>query len=184
MAYGFAGCPHDQAMRKITMTKEQVLAQQKELAFHQPLLMTLSSAGYLPGERIEIRILDKYENKLSSVAFIPFPIRKKFKDGTAKISFECTSLENSMYRVYYTGFEEDEVVTMESQSGFEKMPPQELTINEKNGYGYSNAVVGMNGGISKFTVTRKNGDKVVFRLPWGSKFLPYMKGNLSYGDKI
>lgn len=184
MVYGFAGCPPDQAVRKIPMTKEQLVIQQKDLAFPRPLVMTLSSAGYVPGERIEIRILDKYDNELSQVAFIPSPLRARFNGGKAKVSFECISLESSMYKISYSGFEKHEVVSVDSQSGFESIPTFPLEINENALTMFSNAVIGMNGGISQYTVTRKNGDKVTLKLPWGNKLIPYLRGELSHGNKI
>ena len=42
----------------------------------------------------------------------------------------------------------------------------------------------MKGGMSKFILSREDGEKIVIKLPWGSKLLDYLKGKLGYGDLL
>ena len=183
-ANGFLGFSSEQANRIVKVSRDQLLLQQKGLSYPFPVITSFSSAGYAPGERVEIHLLNHNQHELSKVAFIPSPLRKRSKDGVAKILFECISLESSWYKASFTGFEENEVVMFESESGSEKILPQKLNINKSLMFNYSNAVVGMNGGVSRFTVIRDNGEKLVFKLPWGIKLMPYFKGYVAHGDKI
>ena len=76
----------------IKNSREELLAKQEMLSYPHPVVSFISSAGYLPSEPIEIRLLDDKEKQLAKLAFMPCPVNRKFKDGKAKISFRCLIL--------------------------------------------------------------------------------------------
>ncbi|MFB5616944.1 MAG: hypothetical protein ACE5RS_07365 [Nitrosopumilus sp.] len=160
-----------------------MLAYQKRISYKFPVLLNIVSAGYLPGEKINVILLNKKKKELGKLSWIPNPIEKTFSDEKAKITIEYTLLKNSWYTVTFSGFEKGEVVKVESSSGFEKLPATDFNVDQKR-MRYSNGVIGGEGGVSCFTVVRKNGEKIVFKLPWGKSIFPYLRGEIPYGKEI
>ncbi|MGA8164357.1 MAG: hypothetical protein WB791_04940 [Waddliaceae bacterium] len=157
----------------IETNKDTMVSVQKILGQEFPVVTMVSSKGFIPGEKFNVSLLDKNNNLLGAITFIPYPLEKTSIDGKAKVIAEYSILQPSFYSIKFEGFEKGEEVMFESLSGLEKIPKQKFNTDVPE-IGYANGVVNQDGGKSRVTVERKNGEKIVLELPWGKEVLPYI----------
>lgn len=179
---GFLGYSYDKLIRKYSVTKEELLENQKQFSSSHPIVDSFVCAGYLPGEEINLSLLTNENKLIANTSFIPNPLEKTFSDGKAKISLEFSGGQASRYKVFLSGFKDNEPITFQSISGTEEIPPQTFRIKKNIGFFYSNGVVGAYGGKSILSFQRESGEKAVFILPWGNQLLPYLEGKVAFGE--
>ena len=158
-----------------------MLNNQKQYGALNPIVDSFVCAGYLPGEKINLFLLNNKDKIIAKTSLVPSPLEKVFPDRKAKITMEYLGGDASWYMVFFSGFDEDEEISFQSISGTEEIPSQKLKIKNM-AMRYSNGVVGATGGRSIVTFARKSGEKVVFVLPWGNQLRPYLEGKVAFGE--
>jgi len=140
------------------------------------LIFSVASKGFLLGEEIILLVYDKDSNKIAEEKVIPFPLAKSSPVDHAEISLKLFMISPMMYEVRFRGFPKDECLKMESESEHESMPETVLPKLEGICVNYSPDVINSEGGTAKLTFTRKSGEKITFRIPWGDCLIPYLNG--------
>lgn len=137
--------------------------------------LTLSSCGYLPGERIELRFISSDNKFKYEMSLIPNPI--KAKNAVKGISFqaETMSLSPTSYKILLEGIPNDTEITLRYTGAGQ---PVERVFN----YDSSLPIIitpeldGRNGGTVLVNVRAKSRGTMKIRLPWGNRLENYLKG--------
>lgn len=135
--------------------------------------LCISSRGFLPSERISCRF--KAENDFKKeISFIPNPNVVKSPSGTVSVEAELYCFNPAFYVFKFVGFEEDEIIKFTSISGTEKISAS-FKLSEYPKITNSPGVLNEQGGVGKVTFTRKSGEKVELKLPWGTELHSYLE---------
>ncbi len=137
-------------------------------------IYTISSAGFLPGEKIGIIARSKnYQSQ--PIMFIPNPIIVKSSKDKANITAELATRSPAMYNVRFSGFNEKEKVKFKSVSLGEVMCDI-IEVNKGVGAVYSPEAEGAKGGTSKVSYTRPSGEQFTIHFPWGEESVEHHMG--------
>lgn len=139
--------------------------------------MFISSRGYLPGEKVCVVVSTK-DNRWASkpIIFFPNPLVKKDKHSRAKITAELAIRIPTNYEFKFEGFREGETLKCTSFSSGELLN-SEFICKKGNAFLYAPAVIGKEGGVSRITFERENGDRISFSIPWESEFSHHLRGD-------
>lgn len=130
-----------------------------------------TTQGTAFGERFSYRFQLKNGEILAETSFIPKPIQMKSRDGTFSVEAELVLyLPTTAYLLHYAGLEEEEVVHLTSISG-EELIESNQKFRPQDKYLYAPQVIGLKGGKSYVDISRVNGDRVCFTLPWGTNII-------------
>lgn len=139
-----------------------------------PTGMMVSARGYLPGEKITIRLSGKDAYK--EITFFPRPLFMKNEAGKilAKAALLCAKPGQTLYELNICGVDKQRKYKFLSYSGGETLShnlqgPIESTIMPE--------VIGQVRGIAKIVLDFENGTRYSMKLPWGIELLDYTLGN-------
>lgn len=132
----------------------------------------VDSIGYLPGEEIVIVFRDTKGKFLHRMKFAPYPLIGSFPDK-AKMEIILKDPKNDIYTINFTGFKKREKLETVSISDGEKI---EDSSPFTDGFKklYMPAVLGKEGGIARYSVTRSSGETIDINVPWGKERLKYI----------
>lgn len=134
----------------------------------------VSARGYLPGEKVIIRLSAK--DAFREAVFYPRPLLLKKKSGEilAKGELLCAKTGDTLYSLDICGVEKKEKYTFTSYSG------NEIIRKELEGPAYIAIipeVIGMSAGIAKIELLFEEGTCYIMELPWKNELLEYKLGN-------
>ncbi|NGX42797.1 MAG: hypothetical protein K940chlam7_01085 [Chlamydiae bacterium] len=164
-------------MERARFSREQVFVNGDAIG-ENVAMFTVSSRGFLPGEKCEI-IVESQSGKSRSepIVLTPLPVISKSKNSEASISAELALLYPTTYSISFEGFDPDEKLKITTIS-YDEKGSGELVFSKKNGFLFTPGVIGKEGGISKITIYRQNGEQISQYLPWGKDLIPYSKGEV------
>jgi hypothetical protein len=136
--------------------------------------IVVSARGYLPGEKIMIRLCAK--DAYREAVFYPRPLLVKKTSGEllAQGALLCTKLGHTLYELDICGIGKQEKYTLVSHSG------EEILSHDLQGpisCGLSPEVVGLLKGIAKIELLLEDGASYSMELPWGHELVDYKLGN-------
>lgn len=133
----------------------------------------VSSRGYLPGEKIVIRLSAK--DAYREAVFYPRPLLLKKKSGEllAKGTLLCAEPGFTSYDLDVCGIEKHEKYKMVSHSGDETLSHD---LQGPMRIGLAPEVVGLLKGIAKMQIQLEDGTSYDIELPWGYELLEYKQG--------
>jgi hypothetical protein len=148
----------------------------KSKQIEQPVALWISARGYVPGEKITLRLASKDPEIFREIQFCPRPL---IATGTSKdISFKATlefyAKDSTQYTVEISGVKEDESYEFISQSETEKI---QEPLKGPMTFGYAPGVLGVKGGISTAIILFQDGSTYKLHLPWGTEIEEYHRGN-------
>jgi len=139
-----------------------------------PVSFMLSVRGYLPGEKITIRLSSK--DAYREVTFYPRPLHVKRNTGEvlARATLLCATLGETLYLFDVCGVGEQEKYTLTSNSGGEILShdwqgPLTCTIMPE--------VIGQMQGFAKIQMRFGAGEEHAVALPWGYELIQCRLGN-------
>lgn len=138
----------------------------------QVVQLRVNSSGYLPGEPTTFTFKNSKNKIIEEINITPYPILAKSTQDTAQIG-AVYNFETNNYTVTLTGFKQDEMLLIKSRSYNEKFEHNETFLNTKQIL-YLPQVIGKDGGVAKFSVTRPSGETLSLEIPWGLEFLRYV----------
>ena len=131
-------------------------------------ILTVSSQGYVPGERVEYFFDSKPNNISKKISFFPNPLTAKSTKKTFTLEAE---LVGAMYILTIPEAKLDEEFTLTSVSYDES---QTSSFSYAGMIGYDPRTTGKDGGTARLKIVRKsNQDEASLDLMWGSKILEY-----------
>ena len=137
-----------------------------------PTGMMVSVRGYLPGEKVTIRLSSK--NAHREIVFYPRPlIMKRSGKLLVKAELRCAQPGHTFYHLYFIGMGEEEKYKFMSRSG------QEFGSSNLQGpieTFYMPEVAGRGSGFATVTLQFQDRTRYSMKLPWGYEFLDYMAG--------
>lgn len=136
--------------------------------------LMVSARGYLPGEKITIRLSAK--DAYREAVFYPRPLLLKKKSGEllAKGTLLCAKPGHTLYDLDICGIGKQEKYKLVSYSG------KEILSQDLQGpimCGLTPEVVGLLKGIAKIEVQFEDKAFYTMELPWGYELLEYKLGN-------
>lgn len=136
--------------------------------------LMVSSRGYLPGEKVMIRLSAK--DAYREAVFYPRPLLLKKKSGEllAKGTLLCAKPGYTLYDLDICGIGKQEKYKLVSHSG-EEILSQDLQGPIK--CELTPEVVGLLKGIAKMELQFEDGAFYSMELPWGYELLEYKQGN-------
>lgn len=136
----------------------------------------LSGCGFFPGEEVSVVVRSKKNNKKSKkIKIKPNPMVQKSCHDEAMISATLSSIFPANYFIELNDFIEGENLKIESIIGEETFVT-DVKMEKGFGVGFLPGVVGQEGGVSKLTIARENGESLKLDLPWGMELVPYTTG--------
>ncbi len=161
--------------QRLPVLRETLTSNAQKMGVTEPFFV-ISSRGFLPGEKIEMRVENMKGESISPlIEFFPEPLMVSSQVDTGQITAEFIGRDS--YALHLKGFTEGEVYTFDSRSFGERMRYQ-CTYAESEGQTYSPSVMGYQGGIAELVIVRKNGEQLRMMFPWGNKLSPILKGNI------
>jgi hypothetical protein len=141
---------------------------------NMPAPLMVSSRGYLPGEKITIRLSGKDAHK--EIIFYPRPLLLKDKTGRvlAKVALLSAIPGQTHYDLDLSGIGKEEKYTLISHSG------GEILSHNYQGpikLGISPEVVGKRSGFANIILRMEDGTEYNTKLPWGNELLECKAGN-------
>lgn len=141
---------------------------------NKPTAMVVSARGYLPGEKITIRLSSK--DAYREVTFCPRPLLLKKESGELLVqaTLVCADPGHTLYNLDICGVGKHEKYKLISHS------KNEILSHNVEGpvqCGISPEVVGEKKGIAKAILKFENGTSYSLELPWGYELLEYNRGN-------
>ncbi len=135
--------------------------------------LVVSARGYLPGEKIVIRLSAK--DSYREAVFYPRPLllKKKSGDPLAKATLVCAKPGHTSYDLDIYGIGKQEKYKLVSHSG-EEILSQDLQGPIR--CGLIPEVVGLLKGIAKIELQFEDGASHAMELPWGYELLEYKQG--------
>lgn len=140
---------------------------------------TLSSRGFLPGEKIYCRFQTEDNEFDYEVAFIPNKMITYNKSKTISVEAELVSYVLTMYSIKIKGLKEGEEYLVRSKSEDEIIESR-CKFSEPTSHNLMPGVSGISGGVCQFQVITKSKDFIKLSLPWGMVFAEYLKGDKIY----
>ncbi len=136
--------------------------------------IVVSARGYLPGEKITIRLSAK--DAYREIVFYPRPLFLKNKSGDllAKGTLLCAKPGNTLYDLDICGIGKQEKYKLISHSG------KEILSQDLQGpisCELAPEVIGLRKGIAKIELQSEDGTFYSMDLPWGYELLEYHQGN-------
>ena len=158
--------------RPLLEKKEKVYDFMIEQAPNQTIF--ISSATFLPGEKVEIMIEKEGQLLHEIVSFVPSPICIKEEDGTTLLTAETVFTTPHMdgFCIYLPNILEKEDIVMKSISG-EEVIKSTINYSSQNGICLSPNVIGKSGGVCRVSFKRKNGQLIKVKIPWGNELHKY-----------
>ncbi len=151
-------------------SSEVILEAKKD---NKPAGLLVSGRGFLPGEKITIRLSG--QNGYREITLFPRPLVMKNKSGKllAKAELLCPIPGQTFYHVDFCGIEKEEKCKIVSQSAVGVFSyfvhgPMESTISPE--------VIGQRGGVANLTIQFEDGAYYSLKLPWGYAFQEYLAG--------
>ncbi len=150
------------------------IAQAKKL--NEPIRIGFSSRGYLPGEKVVLRLSSKDKTIFKEITICPRPLVLKKASGEilAKAFLSSHSPELTMYTVDVLGVKKEEEYKIISCSGKEKL---QKVVKGPISMGITPNVVGDKGGFGELKLCLEDNSSYKLRLPWGSRLTEYSKGD-------
>jgi len=141
---------------------------------NKPTGLMVSARGYLPGEKVTIRLSAK--DAYREITFYPRPLFMKKKTGEllVKATLLCAEPGNTLYELDICGLGKQEKCKLVSNSegeilSFNLQGPMECTITPE--------VAGQKRGFAKTALHFEDGTSYSLDLPWGYALLEYKLGN-------
>lgn len=137
-------------------------------------ILSISSKGFLPGERVTGRFRTADNTISKEVAGIPNPAFFKDKNGVIGLSAELVHLKPTVYVIDMPTLEEGEKYDIKTVIIGETSKVKNAKYTKTTPFHFSPAVKkGNKGGDSYFEVRRKNGEIYFLKLPWGAAIETY-----------
>ena len=146
---------------------------------NSPVGFFLSEKGFLPGEKVTLRITSGIKSEFYEVGGYLRPLRERNAAGKTMLEARLISAWPAHYSIIISEIapgEEVEFVSTSAHESFSHVIPEECVIDGACTTSYMPEVVGVSGGIAKIEVRRKDGSSHKLELPWGDEFLPYLQG--------
>lgn len=139
-----------------------------------PTGIVVSARGYLPGEKIKIRLSAKDTHREAVLYPLPLHLKKKSGELLAKVALLCAQPGFTLYDLDICGIGKQEKYKFVSHSGDEIIShdlqgPISCTLTPE--------VVGFAKGIGKMELQFEDGTSYSMELPWGDELLEYAQGN-------
>lgn len=158
------------------VSRATIVDDQKWISEHKQILAPfhiIEPKGFMPGEQITFRVECLYSGLTKDVKITPLPILSKSQSGAFSIKATLKEYNPTFYAIELTGVKPDEELTFRSTSGKEKL---ENIFKYSSEILYSPDVAGKKGGVASVEFLKKNGEKVLIKLPWGTELAKYLKG--------
>lgn len=138
--------------------------------------LSMSSKGFLPGERATFRFRTPDNTLIRELAGIPNPAFYKDKNGVVALSAELVHLKPTVYVIDMPTMEEGEQYNIRTVIIGETSTVKKAKFTRNTPFHFSPSVKkGNKGGDSYFEVERKSGDVYFLKLPWGAAIENYTK---------
>ena len=160
---------------KTQKLKREILLGNGEL-FGEGEALIISSRGFLPGEKVILSLETEEGNLLRKISFIPHPLIFEMKDGTSKIKGELICISPTRYEFFFEGIPSNETLKMLSFSSGEFLD-YDFCYKQGSCLAYMPGVIGQEGGLSRLTIKKTNGDRFILNLPWGKELLRHLDGD-------
>ncbi|GEM_PF-3948575 len=141
--------------------------------YNIPTGLVVSTRGYLPGEKLIIRLSAK--DAFREATFYPRPLllKKKSGDLLAKADLLCADPGHTLYTLDIFGIEKQEKYKLTSRSG-EEIISQDL--QGPTTCGISPEIIGSQKGVGKIELQLEDGTFYTMELPWGYDLIEYKLG--------
>ncbi len=140
----------------------------------------VSSKGFLPGERVFIRLCSSDGTFRKVVNFIPNQMKVSNDSKTAFVVAELVEFPPAFYKLTFHGFTDGEKIDLVSISNSERLT-KSFEISERLNFMTSPDVEGEKAGVGKIIFNRKSGESFTLNLPWGEELYEYL---LQVKDKV
>jgi hypothetical protein len=141
---------------------------------NMPTCLMVSARGYLPGEKLTIRLSTK--DAFREITFYPRPLLLKKETGEflAQATLLCMQPGSTLYELDICGIGKQEKFKLTSHSGKEIISynwqgPTTCSITPE--------VIGQMTGSANVTIHFENGAQYNVELPWGCELLKYKLGS-------
>lgn len=136
--------------------------------------ITLTEKGFLPGERIHIRVL--HGDTFNDIDFIPIPIL--FKNGKEKEigHAELLSINPTTYAINLDYDKNNPIWRYQSLS-YDEVADQMICQTEPINIALSQEVINKSEGTGRFICSYLDGSSYEIALPWGDHLRPYIFEN-------
>lgn len=132
----------------------------------------VESIGYIPGQKVTLIFKSSNGKAKEEITIIPSPLIAKSSVDGAKIEAKITDIPSSAYLIELNGFTVGEDLVLNSFSGDEHLRHR-IKFDGPAAMGYLPAVIGIKGGIAKYSITRSSGEILKLELPWGWEWMKY-----------
>ncbi len=143
--------------------------------------IVITSAGFLPGEKVNVCIRSNDKTIHQEFTLIPHPMQAESSDGKLSIEAELLSYLFTTYRLHVKGLKEGERYTFESRSGGETIKESRV-FQAENVITSMPGVVGKKGGNATVFIRNEAGSEASIKLPWGDQLIPFFEGKCYYPD--
>lgn len=164
----------------VTSFSREQLTTVRSVTGEQVPCFVVSGKGFLPGERVTLKFTAE-DGTISSVNFVPYPIYDRTDSGEAIMHAELVSLQPAGYEFTGVGLKDGEELEFSTVAGKAK-ETFKVKYQEGKGIAYLPSIKkGGLSGTSHLVITRENGEKFDFNLPWGTQLSKYSKGKIKPG---
>lgn len=140
----------------------------------------ISGKGFLPGERVTVKFACE-DGTVSSVDVVPYPLYDRNEKGDVIFHAELKNMKPVGYEITGAGLKDGEELEFSTVAGKTK---ESFKVKYEEGKGIAylpNIKKGGLSGTSHLVITRENGEKFDFNLPWGTQLSKYSKGKVKPG---
>lgn len=140
----------------------------------------VSGKGFLPGERVTLKFACE-DGTTSTVSVVPYPLYDRNEKGDVVIHAELKNMQPAGYEITGAGLKDGEELEFTTTAGKSK-ETFKVKYQEGKGIAYlPNIKKGGLSGTSHLVISRENGEKFDFDLPWGTQFAKFTKGKVKPG---
>jgi hypothetical protein len=135
------------------------------------IYLCLSAKGFMPGEKVTLRLQSKEKDVFTDVSCYPRPLTMQKPTGEIVLEAELTNVDPTIYHLKISAVGLDEKFDFISTSAHEKMNyPMQGPVEAMS---YMPGVTGRKGGVAKIELRFKDGVAYTLDLPWGNKLVKY-----------
>ena len=138
----------------------------------------VSALGFIPGVPVSFTFKNSRNSINEKIVLVPNRIFAKSSKDNAMVEAKLTVVNPAGYLIALEGFTEGEEILMRSVS-YDEVIEHKFQFDKPISLMLTPGVLGKEGGIGRVTFVRSSGESLKLDLPWGLKWIEYLK----YYDK-